>query len=460
MSRITAKKLEAFTATDDGLTIRESGGLVGRVRAGKLGITVLFRYEFKLDGRKLDHRLGSWPKKSLAEIRADRDRVRAMVADGIDPTAAKKAARIKAQQAIAATIAKAEQERAESLTIQDLFDSWIVNGHTRKDQGAELRRSFEKDVLPAIGAMPVRDVKPDDIRALLRAVAARGVNRTVVLLLADIQQMFRWGQDEQPWRRLLIEGDPAKPVKVETLVSPDYDLSNERERILSPDEIRELRDTLARLEAEYEAATNKRSASRPLMPQSQIALWLCLSTMCRVGELLAARWEHIDFEKGEWLIPRANFKRTRGDRRPDFLIGLSDFALRQFKALHSLTGDSEWCFPARNKTGHVCLKSISKQVGDRQTMFKNRKPLKNRRNDDSLVLSDGERGEWTPHDLRRTGSTLMQQLGVDNDTRNRCLNHAVGSKIDRTYGVYDFYAEKREAWRLLGQRLDEILAGM
>ena len=37
--------------------------------------------------------------------------------------------------------------------------------------------------------------------------------------------------------------------------------------------------------------------------------------------------------------------------------------------------------------------------------FKNRKPLKNRRNDDTLVLSKGENGEWTPHDLRRTAAT-------------------------------------------------------
>tara|TARA_Y100001970_G_scaffold209679_1_gene255659 strand:+ start:4948 stop:5154 length:207 start_codon:yes stop_codon:yes gene_type:complete len=66
VAKITAKQLEALTTTDDGKTLREDGGLVGKVRAGVRGITVLFRYEFKLDGKKGDHRLGSWPKKSLA----------------------------------------------------------------------------------------------------------------------------------------------------------------------------------------------------------------------------------------------------------------------------------------------------------------------------------------------------------------------------------------------------------
>ena len=70
MYKITVKELEALTAADDGHPIREDGGLTGRVRAGQRGITVLFRYEFKLGGVKRDHRLGSWPKKNLADIRA------------------------------------------------------------------------------------------------------------------------------------------------------------------------------------------------------------------------------------------------------------------------------------------------------------------------------------------------------------------------------------------------------
>jgi len=71
--------------------------------------------------------------------------------------------------------------------------------------------------------------------------------------------------------------------------------------------------------------------------------------------------------------------------------------LRQFKALHALTGDTAFCFPARAATGkaptdHVCVKSVSRQIGDRQMQFKNRaRPLKNRKHDNSLTLSGGRR---------------------------------------------------------------------
>ena len=54
MAKITVKQLEALTAADDGKVLRDDGGLVGRVRAGARGVTVAFRFEFKLDGRKRD----------------------------------------------------------------------------------------------------------------------------------------------------------------------------------------------------------------------------------------------------------------------------------------------------------------------------------------------------------------------------------------------------------------------
>ena len=91
--------------------------------------------------------------------------------------------------------------------------------------------------------------------------------------------------------------------------------------------------------------------------------------------------------------------------------------------------------------------------------FKNRKPLAHRRNDDTLVLGGGKKGEWTPHDLRRTMATMMQSLRISPDVIDRCQNHVIpGSKVRRHYLHYDYADEKREAWRLLGDLIDDILA--
>ncbi|HHG4309219.1 TPA: tyrosine-type recombinase/integrase [Pseudomonas aeruginosa] len=459
MAKLTAKQLEALTSADDGKTLREDGGLVAKVRAGVRGVTVMFRYEFKLDGTKRDHRLGSWPKKSLAQIRAERDEVKATVTKGVNPTAARKAAKIEAQAAIAATIAEAERQAAENKTVADLFEEWMRDGVSRQDGNAELRRSFIKDVLPLIGKKPLRMLTEKDLLNVLRQVKARGLNRTVVIRSKDIGQMLRWAEKRKPWRTLMADGNPADLVDVKKLLDHDYE--EQRDRLLSPDEIRELRDIFARLERDYDAlpAGQKYSGIRPVNPRVQCAVWICLSTLCRIGELLKSEWRHVDLEKGTWFIPAEATKGHKG-KRQDHHVFLSSFALNQFKRLKEETGDTPFCFPSKDGESHVDTKTISKLIGDRQCRFKNRsKPLTGRHHDDSLVLNKGTKGEWTPHDLRRTGATMMQELGVTLEIIDRCQNHLLGgSKVRRHYLHHDYAKEKTEAWRLLGEKLEIILA--
>ncbi|MGF7111492.1 integrase [Pseudomonas laurylsulfatiphila] len=132
----------------------------------------------------------------------------------------------------------------------------------------------------------------------------------------------------------------------------------------------------------------------------------------------------------------------------------------QFKRLKEETGQTPSCFPSKDESNHVDTKTVSKLIGDRQCCFKNRSnPLSGRHHDDSLVLSQGNSQEWTPHDLRRTGATMMQELGVTQDIIDRCQNHLHGgSKVRRHYLHYDYAKEKNEAWNILGQRLSMIFA--
>lgn len=461
MGKITIKELQALTQADDGKTLREEGGIVGRIRSGQRGTTISFRFEYKLDGNKRDYSLGTWPKKSLADIRSERDRVRVVVAEGIDPGAAKKAARIKQQKAIEATIAEAALERKNRLTIQNLFDDWIADGVARKDGNKELKRLFNKDVLPEIGDIELKQLTDKNILAMLRKMLSRGVVRQAIIAFDDLTQMLHWGELRQPWRGLLADGNPANLIDIEKLLPEDY--SEARDRVLSPAEIKELADIFTNTAKKYAdtPAGEKYEAIRPLKRETELAIWICLSTLCRIGELLMAEWKHVDLEAGTWFIPKANVKGRRNQKQ-DHLVFLSDFAKRQFVELQNLTGESNYLFPARNRVGeetHVCLKSVSKQIGDRQTQFKRRpKPLQRRRHDNTLVLSSGENEEWTPHDMRRTGATMMQQLRIPIDIIDRCQNHVLaGSKVRRHYLHYDYRDEKADAWKKLGGELDRIL---
>ena len=148
---------------------------------------------------------------------------------------------------------------------------------------------------------------------------------------------------------------------------------------------------------------------------------------------------------------------TRG-KKQDHHVFLSPFALHFFQELKTLTGDSRWCFPNKQDDGHVDVKVVSKQVGDRRARFKNRKALSRQRHDDTLVLADSQNGGWTPHDLRREGATMMQALGVSLDVIDRCQNHVLaGSRVRRHYLHHDYAEEKKNAWNLLGDRLSAVL---
>lgn len=162
---------------------------------------------------------------------------------------------------------------------------------------------------------------------------------------------------------------------------------------------------------------------------------------------------HVDLQAGEWFIPKENVK----DNVADMPVYLPPFALDHFRMLQRITGHTDWCFPSLDGMHHIDKKSMTKQIGGRQAVFRvtkdgdARAPLKNRRSYITLVLSGGKKGNWTPHDLRRTEATMMQTLGMPLDTIDRCQNHVLnGSKVRRHYLRHDYAQEKREAWRQLG----------
>ncbi|WP_198116948.1 tyrosine-type recombinase/integrase [Massilia rhizosphaerae] len=461
MAKLTQRTLEAIRPDQAGTTVRDDGGLLGRVRIKTDGsVAISFYYRYRFDGKSKDYSCGTWPSDGLSAIRMQRDIARSKVADGIDPGADKKVARHEKQEAVAAKLAEIESKRVEGLTVLDMFDAWMTDGVRRKDGNAQLKRLFVADILPGLGRVAIKAVTEHDIRAVLRALVDRGVNRTAVVARNSLTQMFAWAQKRQPWRKLMVDGNPMDLIEIDKIVSPDYDLTNQSDRILSQDEIVELRDLLRLAEDEYANALNKRVARRPLERTTQRGIWIMLSTLCRVGELSMARWEHVDLVAGEWFIPKENVKGSLADMR----VYLSPFALTEFQRLYALTGHSDWCFPSYGDKHHIDTKSMTKQIGDRQAMFKKEKdgkapaPLQKRRSDNTLVVADGRNGAWTPHDLRRTGATMMQALGVPLDTIDRCQNHVLkGSKVRRHYLHHDYASEKREAWRVLGARLFELL---
>jgi integrase len=268
-----------------------------------------------------------------------------------------------------------------------------------------------------------KEVSKRDILEIVNRLTKRGVNRMAKVVFSLIRQMFRF---TVMWDYL--EVDPTALVSKKSIGGANV----ERDRVLNEEEISELAFKLPQAN---------------MAETSMIAIWIALATCCRIGELLKARWSHVDFERKVWRIPSENSKNER-----EHTIFLSTFAVDQFKKLYEITGVNEWCFYSIRTANCICSKTITKQVADRQ---RSGKPYSKRSiYTDALLLS---RGIWKPHDLRRTGATLMNALGVLPEVAERCLNHAEENKVKRIYQRYGYEDEMKQAWELLGQRLDDLI---
>lgn len=455
-SKWTVKELDSITPDWKGDKLSDSGGLVGQVRLNASGkISVAFSYGFKWEGKKVWYYCGIYPSSDLSHIRQERDWAREMLKSGVDPRLKKETNKIEAREAHEAIVAKEIQRKSEALTVRNMFDVWVADGVKRKNGNQAIISSFSKYILPAIGDLQIKKLDENHLNKIYKEIVAQGKYATAHELFKDVKQMFCWAEIRKPWRNLLVDGNPTRLVEIDKILPSNY--TKVRDRVLSADEIRKLRDLLDEVSKKYLDAKNKYHYERPIKIEVQLAIWLCLSTICRIGELLMTEWKDVNFEKRTWFIPAKNTKKNgKKDTRTDHIVYLSDFALERFQKLYSITGDTEWAFPARYKDGHVCIKSASKIIGDRQLKFKSRsRKLKCRVENNSLVVGDAE---WTPHDLRTTGSTMMQELGVSRDVINLCQHHTIGSKVDRHYLHYDYEKEKKEAWARLGKHIEDILS--
>ena len=391
----------------------------------------LFIVRYSVSGKQIDCRL---PKPfglksdaahiSLLEARAKAAEIRALGKQGIDyqqkqETEAKTAA------------AQSAQQEAENYTVQSLFDAWFPTTR-RKDGGAELTRSFNRDVLPILGPMKLRDLEEGHIRTLLKPVTSTGTNRKAVVILNNLKQMFGWANGRKPWK--LLVDDPTCNLKPADITQPGYE-EVERDRVLSHDEIRQL--------------VSRLPAAR-LVKTTEFAIWIVLGCCTRIGETIMAEWKDVDLSAGVWHIPEAN---TKG-KAPAHMVYLSAFGIRQFEALKAITGASRWCFPAEDGTTHLDVKSPTKQIGDRQASLRTSKPLVNRSKGVSSLVLGIEK--WTPHDLRRTGATLLQTVGVDQHVIERMMNHAEQNRMQRIYQQHDYADEQRQAWVKLGDLLTTL----
>lgn len=446
-------KLRAATFERDGHYLADGGGLRIRLkpqtRTGERGAR-LAEYHFKIKtaegykngaihlgtlGEPFTDPEGKVRPFTLADARIKRDEARELVAKGIDPREAGRLARMEHVEAQRQRLAELESRR----TVREGFNRWRelyleaknpdgTFAH-RKDGGQFVADLFERHVLPSIGALPLEEIRRGTVTEVLDGITAAGKRRTANMALSLLRQFFRWCA-VRDW----MPTDPTLGIDKKNAggsIAP-------RERNLSSLEIIELRDKL------------------PALPERlRAVVWLLLATGARVGELSNARRDAFDLDAAEWSIPAEDSK--NGDPH---LVHLSAFAVAQVRALlappkrktkkAAPPKPSAWLLPGRDPEKPISPKLVTKLIGDRQRDT----PMQGRtKQAGALVLA---RGKWTPHDLRRTMASRMQDLGIRPDVIERCLNHRPEG-IVAVYQRADLLPERRAAFDAWGAELARLM---
>jgi integrase len=159
----------------------------------------------------------------------------------------------------------------------------------------------------------------------------------------------------------------------------------------------------------------------------------------RPYELISSKWESVDWERKTLLITADLSK----NKRPHF-IPLTETALMLLSRQRHQSSESEFIFPHRLKDKPMRTDSLAQSIA----RYREVSPL---------VRS------FVPRDIRRTCKTLMGELGISKEIRDRLQNHALNDVSSKHYDRYEYLPEKRtalEAWeqKLNYQSFDNVVA--
>lgn len=284
---------------------------------------------------------------------------------------------------------------------EDYYNNIVVKD--RKNP-AGMHRYLLRDIYPAMGEKELDKITTEDILSIVERKKLKGSDAVALELRNLMKRIFEYAISQQ-----LVTHNPALAITPKYVFKP-----KSRDRTLSLDEIRTYLLTL------YQSNINR---------TYQIALHLILIILVRKGELIKARWEHI--EEDVWNIPKENSKNGI-----PHTVYLSTHAKKLFKELKKLAGDSDWVLP----TTHYQLDQ----------------PISEPTLNHALTTINFEIPRFTIHDSRRTASTLLHETGFSSDVIEKSLNHHIKG-IRGVYNKAEYADQRKEMLQFWGTYVHDLM---
>ena len=352
-----------------------------------------WRLKYRHAGKEKRLALGVYPQISLKDARARAADARRLLADGIDPSAQRKAGKVQA----------AHNARN---TLQAVAAEWMKHQADRwtPDTAERIRRSLELHVFPTLGAQPLASIRPGDVQAAIKATEATGAGDTAGRVLQRVKAIYRWA--------VIHERIAANPMLD-----------------LLPGELLKPRDVTSRAalpDLELPAFMTKLAAYDGDLCIAH-ALRLLILTAVRPGELRGARWAEIDPAAALWVIPAERMK-----MRSEHRVPLSTQALAVLQSQQALSAGRDLVFPSPYYPG----KPISENTLN------------------SAIARMGYKGRATAHGFRALFSTVANEAGWDGDVIERQLAHIERNKVRAAYHRSAYTSERARLLQWWGDYID------
>ena len=358
----------------------------------------LWRWKYRVLGKEKVMSLGIYPDVSLAQAREGMDKARKILAAGDDPMAIRKADKV-------ATRTAAENSFE---TVARLW--WAHWKPARSEQHAgQVIRRFEANVFPHIGSRPVSEIQAPELVAMLKAIAARGVNDLAKRALQTSSQVFRYAIAHGQATR-----NPATDIK------PSDVLVSRQKKNLARIDGKELPELLRHIDAYHGAA------------MTRLAMKLMAITFVRTTELIGARWAEFDLDAARWDIPAERMK-----MKTPHIVPLSVQAVNLLQTLQLITGHSVMLFPGER---------------DHEKPMSNNTILK-------ALERMGYKGRMTGHGFRGVASTLLHEMGFDHAHIELQLAHQERDEVSAAYNHATYLKQRAKMMQHWADYLDSCTTG-
>ena len=404
---LTNETLKSLKAPTDRpyYDVRDLGcrGLIVRVHAS--GVKS-FRWHFRVAGKTKVETFGRFGKANgHISLKQARDKLE----------------KAKAKHQAGERVGHAEDDPRTVAELAEIFYRGRIVPHRRRPE--VVRYILDHDILPAIGRYKLDTLTKAQAKKPTQAAVAREAPVHAGKVLSLTKQLFRFAEAQDFIERSPVYAFDPKDFGV---------VNNERDRYLEVDERKN------EIRAFWQAVDQAPRMSERV----RRALKILLLTAVRSGELLNARWEHVDFGKNLWRIPRENIK--TGETSGAWEVPLVPAVEALFRELEEMAGDSPWVLPGEDPTKPLTDKVLARAMA---RLFE----LKRK---DKTPLLDIPKA--TPHDLRRTFKSHADDLDIERFVAEACLNHSLKA-VERTYTRNTLIKKRSEALKKWADFVDLVV---